>query len=348
MSPESVNHTRGLQSATRVPAIMRAAFIHETGGIDKIRVGLLPTPRPGRGEVLVRMTASEVNHVDLFVRSGAYATDLSFPFVIGRDLVGIVAEIGEGVVGFALGDPVWCNSLGHDGRQGAFAEYAVVGVDRLYLLPPGVDPRHAASVLHTAATAHLGLVREAGLRLGETILVGGAGGGVGSAVVQLASMMGARVVATASPRDAEWCRSCGADAVLDYHAANLDRLIRRAAPDGVDVWWDASGHHDLEAALAHLNLGGRIIISAALGATPALPVGALYTMDASLHGFAISNASVDDLSRAADAINRLLTAGRLRSRIATTYPLSEATGAHLEMETGRHRGRIVVTPDVPS
>ena len=332
------------QVPAKTPETMRAAFIRETGGTDRIQVGPLPTPRPGPTDVLARMAASDVNHVDLLVRSGAYATHTPFPFVIGRDLVGTVVETGAGVDGFAPGDSVWCNSLGHHGRQGAFAEYAVVAADRLYPLPAGVDPTSVAPVLHTAATAHLGLVREAGLRLGETILVGGAGGGVGSAVVQLATGMGARVIATASPRDEQWCRSCGADAVLDYHDDDLDEQIRAAAPDGIDVWWDTSGHHDFEAALPRLRSGGRVIVMAALDATPSLPIGALYTKDVNLRGFAISNASVDELAAAAGAINQLLATGRLRSRTGATYRLDDAAKAHEAMESGGVRGRIVIIP----
>lgn len=331
------------QSAS-VPTTMLAAFINETGGVDKIEVGRLPTPRPGRREVLVRMMASEVNHVDLFVRSGAYPTDMSFPFIIGRDLVGTVVDTGEGVSRFEPGDTVWTNALGYDGRQGAFAEYAVVEANRLYPLPAGVDLLMAASVLHTGATASIGLDRVADSKDDETILVGGAAGGVGSAVVQIASARGIRVIATASPRDADWCRSCGANVVLDYHAPNLAEQIRAAAPQGVDIWWDTSGHHAFEAALAHLRLGGRIIVMASMGATPTLPIGALYTKDASIRGFAISNASVDDLGRAADVINRLLPIGGLRSRIAATLPLRDAALAHQQMASGRPRGRIVITP----
>ncbi|MCA0297311.1 MAG: NADPH:quinone reductase [Actinobacteria bacterium] len=324
------------------PATMRAAYILRTGGIDQIRIGPLPVPRPGPTDVLVRVVASAVNHVDLFVRSGAYATHTPFPFVIGRDLVGTVVETGPGVDGFASGDRVWCNSLGHHGRQGAYSEYAAVAADRLYRLPDGVDPLAAAPVLHTAATAYLGLVREAGLSVGETILVGGAGGGVGSAVVQLAEGLGARVIATASPEDVEWCRSCGADVVLDYRSAHLDEELRAAAPDGIDVWWDTSGHHDFGAALSHLTLGGRIVVMAAMGANPSLPVGALYTRDASLRGFAISNASVEDLADAARTINALLATGRLRSRIAATYRLDEAADAQRRLESPGVRGRILV------
>src|SRR5699024_8913343 len=106
------------------------------------------------------------------------------------------------------------------------------------------EPREAAPVLHTGATAYLGLVREAALGAGETVVVEGAAGGVGSAVVQLAAWMGARVIATCSPSDAGWCAECGADLVLDYHRDDLYEQVREAAPAGIDVWWDNSGRND--------------------------------------------------------------------------------------------------------
>jgi NADPH:quinone reductase-like Zn-dependent oxidoreductase len=326
-----------------IPQTMRAAFIRETGGTDKIEFGELPVPQPGPTDVLVRMEASEVNHVDLFVRSGAFPTHTPFPFVIGRDLVGTVAAAGPGVAAFSVGDRVWCNSLGHDGRQGAFAEYAVVASERLYPLPPQVDPVEAAPVLHAAATAHIGLVREAGLAAGETVFVEGAGGGVGSAIVQMATAMGGRVIATASAEDASWCRSCGADAVFDYHRDDLYDRVHETVPEGVDVWWDNSGRNDFAQCLPLLGFGGRAVIMSGLqGADPILPVGAMYTREATLYGFAISNASVSDLARAARAINHLFSAGRLQARVGATYPLADAAKAHEAMEAGTVRGRIVV------
>lgn len=325
------------------PATMQAAFIRETGGADKIEFGELPVPPLGPTDVLVRMEASEVNHVDLFVRSGAFPTPTPFPFVIGRDLVGTVMAAGLGAPDFSPGDRVWSNSLGHAGRQGAFAEYAVVSAERLYPLPSNVESAEAAAVLHGAATAHIGLVREAGLAAGETLLVEGAAGGVGSAVVQIATAMGARVIATASPQDADWCRRCGAEVVLDYHRDDLYRQVRNAAPEGVNVWWDCSGRHDFTHCLPLLALGGRAVIMAGLKeAAPRLPVGAMYTREVTLHGFAISNAGVSDLARAARVINRLLSEGRLKGRIGATYSLTQAAAAHEAMASGAVRGRVVV------
>ncbi|WP_305091752.1 NADPH:quinone reductase [Prescottella sp. R16] len=324
------------------PGTMRAAFVRETGG--PIEIGDLPVPQPGPTDVLVRTDVTAVDHVDLFVRSGTYRTRTPFPFVIGRDLVGTVAVAGQGVGSVTVGDRVWTNSLGHDGRQGAFAEYAVVAADRIYPLPDAVTAEDAVAVAHTGATAWLGLVREGAVRPGETVVVGGAGGGVGSAAVQLAATIGARVIATCSPSGDAWCRSCGADVVLDYHRADLHDRIRDAAPDGVDVWWDNSGHHDFAATLPLMRRGGRILVTAGLGsgAAPVLPVGDMYTRDVSLHGFAISNASVADLADAATGVSRLSAAGILRPRIGATYRLSDAVAAHRAMASGTVTGRIVV------
>jgi len=328
-----------------IPQAMRAAFIRATGGVERIEVGDLPVPRPGPTDVLVRMEASEVNHVDLFVRSGAYRTHTPFPFVIGRDLLGTVVEVGKGVASFQVGERVWCNSLGHHGRQGAFAEYAVVAEDRLYPLPDGVDVKEAVSILHTAATAHIGLVREARLRAGETLFVEGGGGGVGSAVVQIAHAMGARVIATAAPADDAWVKGQGVQAVFDYHSKDVYAQVREVAPDGIDVWWDSSGHNNFTQCLPLLAMGGRAIVMSGLkGGAPTLPIGEMYTRDVTLHGFAISNASVDDLARAAADINRLLASGKLHTRVGATFHLADAAKAHAAMASGDVKGRIVVVP----
>lgn len=329
-----------------VPSTMHAAFIRATGGVERIEYGELPVPRPGPTDVLVRLEASEANYVDLFVRSGAYPTHTPFPFVIGRDLVGTVAAAGAGVARFAPGDRVWCNSLGHHGRQGAWSEYAVVPVDRLYPLPDGVDAKDAAAVLHGAGTAHIGLVREARLAAGETLFIEGGAGAVGSAVIQMAHALGARVIASAGAEDAAWCRSLGADVIFDYHRQDLYEQVRAAAPDGIDVWWDASGHNRFAECLPLLALHARVVVMSGLKGTTAaaLPVGAMYTSEVTLHGFAISNASVADLAAAAATINRLLAAGTLRARIAASYRLADAAQAQQALEAGGVRGRIVVLP----
>ncbi|SDB93507.1 NADPH:quinone reductase [Raineyella antarctica] len=327
-----------------VPTRMQAAFVRTLGGPELIEVGPLDVPRPGPTDVLVRLEASEVNHVDLLVRSGAYRTPTPFPFVIGRDLVGTVVATGPGVTAFGIGDRVWSNSMGHGGRQGTFAEYSVVAQDRLYPLPPGVDPMVAAAVLHTAATASIGLFRRARLEPGQTLFVGHASGGVGTALVQLAAAAGARVVATASPRDAAWCRDNGADVVLDHGAPDLVTRVGHAAPEGIDIWWDTSGLPDVETVLPLVRVGGSVVVTAAMAARPALPVGALYTRDLTLHGFAMSNATVEDLAAAAQVINHFLATATLRGRVAAALPLAQAARAHRMLQDGGVHGRLLLTP----
>jgi NADPH:quinone reductase-like Zn-dependent oxidoreductase len=328
--------------ATGIPARMRAAYITDYGPASAIRYGELPMPAIGPTDVLVKVEAVVVNPVDTFIRSGAAPTPTPFPFIVGRDLAGTVAVAGRGAVGFAAGDRVWYNSLGHGGRQGSFAEYACAPAERLYHLPAGADPVDAVGVFHPAATAFLGLFCRAGLRTGETVFVGGGAGNVGEAVIRLASAAGARVVASARPADFGRCRAAGAAAVIDYRAPGLASRVRESAPEGVGVYWDTSGNHDLDSAVGLLARGGRVVLAAGLQARPDLPVGPLYTRDGSLVGFTITGAWVGELAQAAAAINRLLARKALPARVAEVLPLAETAKAHAMVEQGRAHGRRVV------
>ncbi|WP_188781891.1 zinc-binding dehydrogenase, partial [Sinomonas atrocyanea] len=159
---------------------------------------------------------------------------------------------------------------------------------------------------------------------------------------QSAAGAGARVIATAAPRDHEWAASCGAAEALDYRDPDLSGRIRAAAPEGVDVWLDTSGHHDLPTVVPLLRSRGTIVVMAGLAAHTPLPVGALYTRDVSIRGFAISNASVDDLAAASRAVNRLLAQGRPVVRTAAKLALDDAAEAHALQEGHSLRGRIVL------
>jgi NADPH:quinone reductase-like Zn-dependent oxidoreductase len=322
---------------------MRAAYLTELGPADAIRVGELPVPTPGPTDVLVAVEAVVVNPVDTLVRSGAFPTPTPFPFVIGRDLVGTVAAAGPGAAGFAAGQRVWCNSLGHGGRQGSFAEYAVVAADRLYHLPARVDPVPAVAVLHPAATAWLALFRHGGLRPGEVVYVGGAAGNVGTAATSLARAGGARVLAGARPEDAGWCRAAGADEVVDYRDADLPGRLRALAPEGIGLYLDTSGRLDLAAAVDLLALRGRIVLIAGRERRLTLPAGPLYTHDRRVIGMAISRAGVEELAEAAGVLNHRLAAGALPARVRDVWPLERAAEAHLAVERGV-RGRIVLRP----
>jgi NADPH:quinone reductase-like Zn-dependent oxidoreductase len=326
---------------------MRAAFINELGPPDGIRYGELPQPQAGPTDVLVEVTATTVNPVDTFVRSGVFRTPVPLPLIVSRDAVGTVLEAGPGAPGFAPGQTVWCNSLGHGGRQGAAAERVVVPADRLYHLPEGVDPELAVAVVHPGATAYLALFTHAGVQPGETVFVAGAAGNVGSALVTMAAEAGARVVASASGHDADYVRGLGAAEVFDYRDADLGTALRAACPGGVDVYLDAFGTNDLTLAVENLAPRGRIVLLAGVAARPVLPVGPFYMKDASILGFVISHASTGELADAAVAVNRLLAAGRLRPRLIERVPLSTMADAHRRMEKSGLRGmRLIVRPDL--
>ncbi len=321
---------------------MRAAYIESWGPPEAIRVGELPEPRPGPTDVLVDVRAVSVDPVDTFVRSGAWRTPVAFPFVIGRDLVGTVAEAGSGAPGFAPGDAVWSLSMGYAGRQGPASERAVVSAERLYHVPGGVDPLDLVAVAHPGVAAYLALFVHGRLRAGETVVVVGAGGNVGGALVAMAKDAGARVVAVASARDAAYCTEIGADHTVDYRASDVPARLAEACGDGADLYVDAAGRNDLEQAVGLLARRGRALVMAGMSTRPVLPSGPLYLMDRSVIGFAVSQADASELAAAAAHTGVLAATRRLRSRRRVDLPLEEAAEAHLRIEEGEGSGRRYV------
>jgi NADPH:quinone reductase-like Zn-dependent oxidoreductase len=319
---------------------MRAAYVERLGPASEIRYGELPEPDCGPGEVPVRVTAVAVNRVDTFVRSGAYVTPVPLPLLLGRDLVGRIAGTGE---------PVWCDSLGYGGRQGASAELVCVPEDRLYPLPRAVDPLEAVAAFHPAATAYISLLYHARLRPGETLFVEGGNGALGSCLIQLATGLGARVIASArGPAKTGACKVAGADDVIDSTGADPRAALRDLAPGGVDVYCDTSGRVSPGAALGLLADRGRVLVLAGLGrGAESLDSTELYTHDRSVVGFAVSLATAEELAEAAEWINAELTRGRLRLG-TTLMDLAQAREAHEIIEAGAHHGRrliLRVNPD---
>jgi len=323
--------------------MMRAALIDVPGPAEAIELRQLPAPKAAAGEVLVRVAYSCVNHVDTFVRSGAYVTALPSPFIIGRDLVGFVEGSGPGVNGFSPGDRVWSNSMGYDGRQGAFSELCAVPADRLFAVPEHVrDLRDVVALGHAFTTAWLGLGRTAPIEAGQAVFIGGAAGAVGSAAVQYAAARGARVLASAAPPDHAWVASLGAEHVFDYSAPDVSEQAAAQTAAGVDLWWDTSGHQELSQLLPALAIRGRVLVSAGLRSVASVPTGALYTRDASVRGFAVSNASTADLAHAAHELNGILQHRRLDYRVSLELPLSHSAEAHRLVEAGGLHGKVLV------
>jgi NADPH2:quinone reductase len=328
---------------------MKAAYINELGPPENIIFGDLPKPAIGASDVLVKVIAVAVDPIDTYIRRGAYSTDLSFPFIIGRDMAGSVEAVGSNVQRFSPGDRVWCNNQGYHGRQGTFAECLAIDEKFLYPLPDGAEEKEAVAVVHSATTASIGLLREAKLRAGESVFINGGAGNVGSAVLQLAANLGARSIVTAgSSDDLDYCRKLGAGRAVNYKTEDVVKAISEFAPNGIDVYWDTTTKPDFERAVPLLAHRGRIVLMAGLDAHPPFPVGAFYTKDRSMHGFAITNATVEELQDCARAINESLAKGKLVTRIDRVMPLAEAAQAHQLIEDSqrgrvRLRGKIVLT-----
>lgn len=328
---------------------MKAAYIEKTGSPDVITYGDLPKPKPAGNQVLVRVKAVAVNPIDTYIRSGMYAAELPKPFIVGCDLAGVVEAVGADAKRFSPGDRVWGSNQGLLGRQGTFADFAAVEEQWLYPMPEDVSFEAAAAMALVGITAHLGLFRDAKLKMGEKVFVHGGTGGVASCVVQMARAIGARVMTTAgSEEKVEICKNLGANVVVNYTTGNVDEALEKFGP--VDVWWENLREPDLERAVKHLAMRGRIILMAGREAKSPLPIGPFYTRDGRIFGFAMFNAPPEEQRKAAAEINRWLGKRRVRPQIDRVMKLSQAAAAHKLQEDntikkkGVLKGKIVLVP----
>jgi NADPH2:quinone reductase len=328
---------------------MRAAYIEQTGPPENIRIGELPDPRPTGRQVVVQVHAASVNPIDTYIRSGAAPMDLPLPYVIGSDLAGVVMAVGADVKRFRIGDRLWGANQGVLGRQGTFSTLAAIDECWLYPTPEAVSDEQAAAMALVGITTHLGLVDHARLQAGETILVNGGSGGVGSTVIQMAKALGARVIATTSGSDkAEYCRSLGADDVLDYTKDNIAGRVHALVAAGANVWWETSSSPNLDVAVDALAAEGRLIVMAGRKARPVLPLGPFYTKGCSMHGFAMYKATPESQRRAAEHINQWLASGAIQAKIDRVAALDDAPELHRLQEqntlhgAGSVRGKLVV------
>ena len=299
----------------------------------------------------MRVRACAINPIDTYIRSGAVAMPLPSPFVVGCDLAGEVVAVGADVAALRPGMRVWGSNQGLLGRQGTFAELAAVDERWLYPTPAGVADREAAAAALVSITAHLGLVSHAALAAGETLFVNGGSGGVGTAVVQIARALGARVLATAGTEAKRAALlGLGAEAVFDYRRADLVDAVRAAVPQGVNVYWETQREPAFDQAVAMLAERGRMVIMAGRDARPPFPVGPFYVKGCSLHGFAMFKADSHEQAAAAADINRWLAAGKLRIPIDRVLPLAATAEGHALQEantiarSGVLAGKIVVEP----
>lgn len=332
---------------------MKAAFIRHNGDPSVIEFTDLPDPELRPSEVLVRVGAVSVNPIDTYIRAGAVAMASTFPYVLGCDVAGTVAAVGPQVKRFRVGDRVWGSNQGLFGRQGTFAELAAIDEKWLYPTPAGQTDAEAAAGALVGLTAHLGLFQHASLKAGEVVFVNGGAGGVGSAVIQMAKAVGAKVIATAGrPETLAQCTKLGADLVLNYREANLDDRIRAFAlpHGGLQVWYETQREPTFERTVSLMAPRGRIILMAGRQARPIFPVGPFYVKDLRLIGFAMFNGTPDEQRTAAEEMNRWSAEGRWKPQIGVQFPLSQTAEAHRLQEqntlekAGTLHGKIVLTP----
>jgi NADPH:quinone reductase-like Zn-dependent oxidoreductase len=303
-----------------------AVRFDEYGGIDVLRVAELDRPVPGPGQVLVQVKAAGINPGEAKIRTGALAErwPATFPSGEGSDLAGVVAEVGEGVAGFAAGDEV----LGWTDNRASHAEFVLVESGNLTRRPAGV-PWEAAGALFVAGTTAYAAVRAVAAGPGDVVVVAGAAGGVGSIAVQLARNAGATVIGLAGPAHQQWLADHGVTWV-PYGEGVADR-IRAASGGRVDAFIDTVGTDYVQLALELGVRADRVDTIADFAAPAKYGVKAEGTAAA---------ASTDVLAELAGMIDK----GQLEIPIAGVYPLTEVQAAYAELERGHTRGKIVLVP----
>jgi NADPH2:quinone reductase len=318
--------------AAHVPRTMFAAAIDRFGGAEVITGHALPVPAIDEDEVLIAMDTAGVGRWDADIREGWYpGRKPRFPLVLGVDGSGIVAAVGRRVRRLKAGDEVysysWMNPKG-----GFYAEYVAAPADNVAPIPKRLDLRHAGAIPVTGLTALQGIDDALGLRKGETIIIHGASGGVGTLAVQFARLRGARVFATASGEDGiEVVRDMGAHVAVDGKRIDLDDQARQFAPEGVDAILALAGGDALDRCVRALRPGGRIAHPNGVEPAPRKPRGAaLIRYDAV--------AGVREFERLNDAVQ----AGKLKVPIAECYSLVEARKAHEHLAEGHIIGKIVL------
>jgi NADPH2:quinone reductase len=325
---------------------MRAAIVREYGPPDVLRIEDLPDPVPRAGEVLVDVRAAAVNYPDVLLIANRYQIPAKLPFTPGSEIAGVVSAVGAGVSGLAPGTRVAGAMF-----VGAFAERVALPATSLTVVPEGIDLRSAAAFGVVYATAYHALRSPGRLRAGQTLLVLGAGGGVGLAAVDIGRALGARVIAAASS-DAKLAaaRELGAEATVNYDRENLrDRLKEVTRGRGVDVVIDPVGGPYSEPALRATGWRGRfVVVGFAAGDIPRIPLNLLLLKGVELHGFNIgpfSEHEPDEAARNRAELLELWRTGKLRPHVSSVYPLERAVDALRELAERRAVGKVVIEPN---
>jgi NADPH:quinone reductase-like Zn-dependent oxidoreductase len=308
------------------PATMQAVRIHAYGGPDQLKLESAPTPTPGPGEVLVKVHAAGVNPVDWKIREGAFnSPSTKFPITLGYDVCGTVEAVGDNVARIQIGDVVY--SYINLARGGGYAEYVTIAENEVALKPTTLEPVEAAAVPLAALTAWQALFDNANLKRGQTVLIHGAAGGVGTFAVQFAKFKGATVIATASEKNHAYLKDLGADVVIDYNTQKFEEIAK-----DVDVVLDSIGGDTQDRSFAVLKKGG-ILVSI---------VGPVSPQKAAEHGVRGKSMLVQPSAAQLAEIGALIDQEKVKVVVSHIMPLADAAKAHEQSQTGHTRGKIVL------
>jgi NADPH2:quinone reductase len=322
---------------------MKAVFIEHTGGPEVLKYGDLPTPQPATGQAVVRVAATGVNFIDTYHRTGLYKIPL--PAILGSEGAGTVEAVGEGVTGVKPGDRVaWAMA------RGSYAEFAAVPAHVLIHIPDSVDFTEAAAAMLQGMTAHYLTHSTFPLKAGQVALIHAAAGGTGGLMVQMAKMLGARVIGTAgSAEKAKIARQDGADEVILYREHDFAEETRRLTGGaGVDVVYDSVGASTFAKSIDCLKPRGMMVaFGNASGPIPPIePLtlsqkGSLFLTRPSLQHYLLTPQELE--WRASDVLG-WIQEKKLSLRIGHIYKLSEAAEAHRDLEGRKTVGKLILTP----
>jgi NADPH2:quinone reductase len=322
---------------------MKAIRVHHTGGPEVMELQDVPIPQAKPAEAVVKVAVAGVNSIDGYFRDGRYRTPL--PFIPGQEGAGVVVSVGDRVKTVKVGDRVaWSGVLG------SYAEFVVAAEEHLVPVPASINDEQAAAAMVHGLTAHY-LANDAHkLKTGETALVHAAAGGVGLLLVQMAHAIGARVIGTvSSDAKAQLAREAGADEVIVFTKDDFETEVQRLTDGkGVEVVYDGVGKATFEKNLNVMRLRGMLVLYG-MSSGPVLPVdpaklsekGSLYMARTTLAHF---TATREELLARTSALFGMIAEGKLKLRIARTYPLADAPQAHRDMEARKVAGKLLLIP----
>lgn len=328
-----------------LPLEMSVVEIAAPGGPEQLKLAQRPVPRPGEGEVLVRVAAAGVNRPDVMQRQGRYPPPAGASDLPGLEIAGEIAALGPKVSGLSVGDKVTALLSG-----GGYASYAVAAAPLCLPVPEGISLVEAAAIPETFFTVWTNLFDRGRCKAGDTVLIHGGTSGIGTTAIQLAAAWGARVFATAGSDDkARACERLGAVRGINYRTQDFVEVMRaETGGNGVDVTLDMVAGSYVARNLEIAALEGRIVMISLIGGGRAeVNLGTILTKRLTLTGSTLRSRTVAQKAEVADAVKKniwpLLAAGRVRPIVHATFPLAEAGDAHRLMESSNHIGKIVLT-----